>query len=80
MANPAYQNDIRYPDITVKLSDQDGNAFIVMALVGKALRTGLRDRLSPNEIKGEVDEYMQESMSGDYDHLLQVAMRWVNVE
>jgi hypothetical protein len=28
----------------------------------------------------EVDEFQQEAMSGDYDHLLQVCMRWVNVQ
>ena len=28
----------------------------------------------------EIDEFQQEAMSGDYDHLLQVCMRWVNVQ
>jgi hypothetical protein len=29
--------------------------------------------------KEEVDKYLEESMSGDYNNLLQVAMKWVNV-
>jgi hypothetical protein len=27
----------------------------------------------------EIQQYIEESTSGDYDHLLQTAMRWVNV-
>ena len=30
--------------------------------------------------KEEIDQFMQEAMSGDYDHLLQTCMAWVEVE
>jgi hypothetical protein len=66
-------NDVKFPDITVKLLGKDGNAFAVMGAVNKALQGGAVP-------KNERDVYMQESMSGDYDNLLRVAMKWVNVE
>jgi hypothetical protein len=59
-------------DIDVKLTDTDGNAFAVMGAVSKALRK--------NDVPKEViDKFQDECMSGDYDHLLQVCMQWVNV-
>lgn len=65
-------DDIKYPDINVQLSGEDGNAFAIMGAVTKALR---REGVPAEEIA----RYKEESMSGDYDHLLQTAMRWVNV-
>lgn len=63
--------DTKYPDIEVQLSGADGNAFAVMGAVSKALkRAGHAD---------EVNAYMAESMSGDYDHLLRTAASWVSV-
>jgi hypothetical protein len=59
-------------DIEVKLIGHDGNAFAIMGKVKQALkRNGASDE--------EIDEYMKESMSGDYDNLLATAMEWVNV-
>jgi hypothetical protein len=50
----------------------DGNAFAIMGAVSKALRkAGQGDK---------VDQYMTEAKSGDYDHLLQVSLRYVEVE
>lgn len=64
--------DVKYPDVQVKLVGSDGNAFAVMGKVKKALqRAGVS--------KEEVEQYLEESMSGDYDHLLGVAMNWVDV-
>ena len=64
--------ETRYPEIDVQLTGEDGNAFAVMGAVSKALK---RNGVSPEE----VDKYMKESMSGDYDELLVTAMNWVNV-
>jgi len=62
----------KYGNVTVTLAGQDGNAFAIMSRVSKALRSeGV-----PNE---EVEAYLSESMSGDYDSLLRTAMKWVNV-
>ena len=65
--------DPKYKNITVQLTGQDGNAFAIMAKVSGALR-----KESVPEI--EVEQYLSESMEGDYDNLLRTAMNWVNVE
>jgi hypothetical protein len=62
----------KYP-VTVKLVGEDGNAFAIMAKVSRALRNA-------GATREEVNQYMDESMSGDYDNLLRVAMTWVEVE
>jgi|TARA_B100001964_G_C14118493_1_gene547233 hypothetical protein len=59
-------------DIEVELVGHDGNAFAIMGKVKNALK---RNGASSEDI----DEYMKESMSGDYDNLLRTAMEWVNV-
>jgi len=59
-------------DIEVQLSGNDGNAFAIMAAVRRALKTA---GATPEELS----QYQEESMSGDYDHLLRVAMEWVEV-
>jgi hypothetical protein len=61
----------RYPDVQVQLSGEDGNAFAILGRPAGALRqAGL-----PQE---EIDDYFAEATSGDYEHLLQTTMRWVN--
>lgn len=64
--------EVKYPDIEVELTGQDGNAFMILGLVQKALR---RAGVDPEEIT----EFYNEATSGDYDHLIQTAMRWVQV-
>lgn len=62
---------VKYPEIEVELVGQDGNAFVILGRVGKALRKA-----------GHVEAaaaYRAEAMSGDYDHLLQVSMNYVTV-
>jgi hypothetical protein len=54
----------------VKLVGEDGNAFAIMGRVSKALQRAGAD----NEY---VDQYRKESMAGDYDNLLMVAMKYV---
>lgn len=63
---------VKYPEIEVELVGHDGNAFAIMARVRRALQ----DNGVSSE---EVDEYLAESMSGDYDNLLRTAMKWVSV-
>jgi hypothetical protein len=59
-------------DVEVQLSGNDGNAFAIMGAVKSALKKA-------GASKEELSEYVSDSMSGDYDHLLQTAMRWVKV-
>jgi hypothetical protein len=63
---------VKYPEIEVELSGRDGNAFAIMAAVRQALRRN-------GVAKDEVEEYVKESTSGDYDNLLQVAGNWVTI-
>ena len=58
---------------TVKLIGEDGNAFAIMGRVKKALEEAGADK---ETVKG----YMDEATKGDYNNLLQVTMRFVNVE
>jgi hypothetical protein len=62
----------KYPDVEVQLVGQDGNAFAIMGRVASALKDA-------GVSKDEIDEYYAESMSGDYDQLLQTAVKWVAV-
>ena len=62
----------KFPEITVKLVGEDGNAFAIIGKVKKALKkAGYND---------EVESFMKEAMSGDYNNLLRVAMEYVEVE
>lgn len=65
--------EVKYPSITVKLVGTDGNAF---AILGK-VKTALRKNDVPEE---EIKKFATEAIDGDYDHLLQTCIRWVNVE
>lgn len=60
----------KYPEIKVQLTGQDGNAFMIMGAVSKALRSG---GVPPEEIS----QYVEESTSGDYDNLLRTVAKWV---
>lgn len=57
----------------LELSEQDGNAFLIM---GKAVKVARKAGWSQEKI----DEYMEKAQSGDYDHLLQVTMEYFDVE
>lgn len=59
-------------NVEVQLTGNDGNAFAIMGAVQKALKKA-------GATKEELDQYLQESMSGDYDNLLRTAMKWVEV-
>lgn len=64
---------VKFPEITIKLIGEDGNAISIMSRTNRALRRG-------GATKEECDTFMEEAMSGDYDNVLQTVMRWVNVE
>lgn len=62
----------KFPDVVVSLVGQDGNAFNILGIVGDALEdAGHGD---------QVEAFMDEATSGDYDHLLATCMKWVTVE
>ena len=65
-------NNPRYPEIEVTLIGEDGNAFAIMGNVTLQMRRhGVEQE--------EIDAFIEEAQSGDYDHLLRTCMRWVDV-
>lgn len=63
--------ETKYPNISVQLSGGSGNVYAIIGGVKKALeRAGHRE---------EAKAFVAEATSGDYDHALQTAMRWVDV-
>lgn len=57
---------------TVRLIGDDGNAFFILGKVSAALKkAGLKEQAA---------EFLKEATSGDYDHLLQTAMKYVEIE
>ncbi len=63
---------MKYPDVTVNLSNNDGNSFFIIARTAKALRRhGVAESI--------IDEYRDQAMCGDYDNVLQTTMLWVDV-
>lgn len=65
-------DQIKFPEITVQLTGQDGNAFAILGRVRKAMK---RAGVEAEDIKA----FTTEATSGDYDHLLQTCMEWVEV-
>lgn len=60
----------KYPEIEVELND--GNAFAIIGTIQKQLRRH-------GVAKQEIDNFIAEATSDDYNHLLQTCMKWVNV-
>ena len=60
------------PKYDVTVVPFDGNAFSVMG----AVKAGMQKAGAP---KSEIDAYLKDAMSGDYDHLLQVSLAMVNI-
>ncbi len=63
--------DIKYPDVYVQLSGEDGNSMAIVARTRKALRRA-------NVPLSEIEAYSNEALSGNYDNVLQTTMRWVS--
>jgi hypothetical protein len=71
--NPLPEKPMPKTSVVVKLVGEDGNAFSIMGRVSGAMRRAGVD-------KETIDAYLNEATSGDYDHLLQVTMQYVDVE
>ena len=56
----------------VHLTGTDGNAFAIMGTVRRAL-------VGAENSQDVIDAFMEEAMSGDYDHVLQTAMAYADV-
>lgn len=69
--NTSMSNKPKYP-VKVKLVGEDGNAFAILGRVAQALR---KHKVPTKEI----EEFLKEAKSGDYDNLLITCMKWVDV-
>jgi len=65
--------EIKYPEVHVKLVGEDGNALAIISRVQRALQLA-----GVQEV--ELKEFIDDAMSGDYDHLLAACTKWVVVE
>lgn len=63
----------KYPNVTIKLTGTDGNAF---AIIGRCSAAARKAKVPPEDIKA----FQSEAMSGDYDNVLQTAFKWFNVD
>lgn len=63
----------KYPNITVRFMGQPRQPFPILA----AVRAALRESEIP---ASEIAAFTAEATSGDFDHLMTVAHRWVNIQ
>lgn len=63
----------KFPNVKVKLVGEDGNAFSILGRVQKAMMRAGVD-------KGEINAYIEDATSGDYNHLLVVTMNTVSCD
>jgi len=56
----------------IKLIGEDGNAFVIMGKVVSVLRSSGKKSL--------IEKFKKEAMLGDYDNLLRVTMKYVDIE
>lgn len=64
--------DPKYPEVEVRLTGEDGNAFAVIGAVIKAMKAA-------KVTADEIDAYIAEATAGNYNQLLGTTMRWVYV-
>ena len=62
--------NIKYPHIEVQLTGGDGNAFFILGRVQCAMEDAGLD-------ESQINAFMEEAKSGDYDNLLRTCMKWV---
>jgi hypothetical protein len=65
-------SDVKHPEVEVQLSGNDSNAYMIIGLVVEGLRKNRVD-------KAEIEAFRKEAKSGDYDNVIETAMKWVTV-
>jgi len=60
---------IKHPDVHVRLTGKDGNAFTILGLCQRAARQA---RVPAEDIQA----FMAEASAGDYNHLLATCQKW----
>jgi hypothetical protein len=72
MAKKQSNTEPKFPHIKVNLVGTNGNAFTILGKAAQAMRKAGVE-------KPEIDAFMHEATSGDYEHLLMTAMCWIDV-
>lgn len=67
------EEKIKYPNIKVQLVGLDGNAFSILGRIQGIMK---KNKLPQSEI----DTFMEEAMSSDYNHLLNTCMNWFDCD
>lgn len=62
----------KFPHVPVSLSGEDGNAVVVITRIVRALRDA-------GVSQSDIEAFRNDAVSGDYDHLLDVARATVSV-
>ena len=62
-----------FPEVVVRLTGIDGNAFVILGAVTLAMR----DANLPQEA---INDFFKEATAKGYSHVIQTAMRTVSVE
>lgn len=63
----------KYPNVCIRLSGQDGNAFVIIGRASAAARKA-------GVTQEEITAFQEEAMSGNYDKVLQTCMSWFDCE
>jgi len=67
---PKAPDDVKYPNVHVRLQGEDGNAEAIIARTRRAME---RARVS----RDQIEAYTEQARSGDYDNVLSTTMKWV---
>ncbi len=62
----------KFENIQVQLTGMDGNAFSILGRVMDAMKKA-------NVSQADIDEFIKDATSDNYDNLLTTVAKWVNV-
>lgn len=65
------QKEPLFPQVKLKLTGQDGNAFSIISRVSQALRKA-------NVETEHIQTFQEEAMSGDYNNVLRTVMKYID--
>ena len=72
MKNESMIEIVPLTDAVVELSGRDGNAFLILGLVRRAILQSDKPELSA--------QFIEEATAHDYDHLLMTCAKYVTIE
>lgn len=64
--------DVKHPEVEVRLTEMDGNAFNILGLVTNAMQAA-------GVPHAEREEFYKEATADDYAHLLRTCLKWVKI-